>query len=402
MTATTTSSPIGAIRWSLLPLLALLILVPSTLPVPVLKGFVQERFGLTVYQTAWFMTAQMIGAFVAAPLAGALSDRLGRRKPLIIGALLLDAGVLTLLTIDLPFDWFLLARFIDGALHISALSLLMALASESAPPSRRGRVMGLLGAGLTMGVTLGAGMGGLLGRVDVMRPIYVGAAVSLFAAVLAAVALREGTRSSSRPGLGEALRAIVAERTLLVPVLFAAVDRFTVGFYVSVFPLWLRDSFDFEPPQVGMMLVAFLLPFSLLSYPFGRLAERRSRTLLLCLGSVSYGVGTLVLGFLAPPWLWPVVVGLGVCSAIMFVPNMILTADLAGPQWKGAAMGAFNAAGSLGFACGPLVGAGVADCWGVEDGGYQAAFVVAGSTEVLCVAVALPVLLRLVRSGRTT
>jgi hypothetical protein len=49
-----------------------------------------------------------------------------------------------------------------------------------------------------------------------------------------------------------------------------------------------------------------------------------------------------------------------------------------------------------------LVGAGVADCWGVEDGGYQAAFVVAGSTEVLCVAVALPVLLRLVRSGRTT
>ena len=70
-----------------------------------------------------------------------------------------------------------------------------------------------------------------------------------------------------------------------------------------------------------------------------------------------------------------------------------------------AAMGAFNAAGSLGFILGPLAGGLVSQLVGERFGweaGYRAAFAVAGASAILCVAVALPVLLRLKRTGRTT
>ena len=65
-------------------------------------------------------------------------------------------------------------------------------------------------------------------------------------------------------------------------------------------------------------------------------------------------------------------------------------------------MGAFNSAGSLGFALGPLVGGKVVDALGESRDGYTAAFAVAGGAELCCVAITLLVLLRLVRTGRTT
>jgi MFS family permease len=385
-----------------LPLLALMILVPSTLPVPVLKALVQERFALGVAETTWFMAVQMIGAFVAAPFAGVLSDRLARRVPIVVAALLLDAGALWLLACDMPFGVFLLVRFVNGAAHITALSVLMALAVDGAGPERRGRVLGLLGGGLTLGVTLGASLGGLLGRDDHLRPLYVGAAVSLCAAVFAAVALREVPRAETRPRLADGLRLLLHERALLAPIVFAFADRFSVGFYTSVFPLWLRTVHGEPVDRIGILLGVFLLPFALLSYPFGRLAERWSRTALVCIGSVFYGLGTAVLGLLPPAALWFVMPALGVFSAVMFVPTMVLTADLAGHTRKGAVMGAFNAAGSLGFVFGPLVGGAVVHTVGEHGAGFAASFAVAGAAEIVCVAATLPLLRGLVRAGRTT
>ena len=102
------------------------------------------------------------------------------------------------------------------------------------------------------------------------------------------------------------------------------------------------------------------------------------------------------------PWL---MILLGVLSAVMFVPSLMLTTDLASREIRSLALGGFNAAGSLGFIVGPLVGgwtthvvAGRFD----DETGYASAFVVAGAAEVLCVLFAWRLLKRLVASGRTT
>ena len=45
--------------------------------------------------------------------------------------------------------------------------------------------------------------------------------------------------------------------------------------------------------RIGLLIAIFMLPFALLSYPFGRLAERHSRVAMVAGGSFVYGVGTL-------------------------------------------------------------------------------------------------------------
>jgi MFS family permease len=392
-------------RIALLGLLALLMLIPVTLPVTVLRGLVQERFGVSEFLTSLFMSINMIGAVLAAPLAGALADRTGRRVAPIVGALIADCGLLFALTLPMPFAVFMAIRFFEGCAHIVALSLLLALASNARGDAMRGRVMGLVGGGITLGVAVGAPVGGLLGRDDPLLPLIVGSAIVGFAAVVARIALVETAGASNRPSLARILAGLRAHPLTLAPLAFAFADRFTVGFYTTTFSLFLSRIHSLPPDRIGLMIAVFMLPFALLSYPFGRLSERISRVAMISVGSLVYGVATTAVPWTPVGALPALMLLLGVASAVMFVPSLLITSDAAPEEVRTTAMGAFNAAGSLGFIVGPATGGLVSEWIARSEGwetGYRAAFGVAGVSEILCVLIGLPFLVRLVRSGQTT
>lgn len=382
-----------------LGIVAFLTLLPVTLPVSVLRAFVYERFGVSELLTSLFMSINMLGAVFAAPLAGALADRFGNRRKLLVAGLSCDAALLFALTLPVPFPLFMALRFVEGGAHIFALSLLLAMASGSQPDARRGRVMGMVGGGITLGVAVGAGLGGFIGRDDPLRPLQVGAVVAVVAAGVSWRLLREpGASHEARPSLASILAALRANPLLLAPLSFAFVDRFTVGFYTSTFSLYLSRVHDLPAMRIGILIFVFMFPFAVFSYPFGRLSERRSPVAMVCVGSLVYGVGTA-----AVPW-WPIdaimvlMIGLGIASAVMFVPSMVLTTNTAPPEIRGTALGAFNAFGSLGFIAGPAVGGLVSQQIAASaswETGYRAAFAVAGASEIACVALTLPFLLRL-------
>ena len=396
-----------------LGLLTVLLLLPVTLPVSALRELVQDRFMVSELQTSLFMSINLVGAVLCAPLAGAVADSLGRRKMVIVFALLLDALCLLAMCAPMPFVVFLGIRFVEGCAHISALSLLLSLSADRAPKHLRGKVMGALGCGISLGVAIGAPMGGvlvdrgveLLGEPGVMLPFQVGSAILLGAALLAVVLLRDVSTQTRRAGFRQVASAVVREKSLRIPLAFAFADRFTVGFFVTTFPLYLKRIFEASSMQVGFLLMLLLLPFSLLSYPMGRLAERVSRTWMVGGGSLLYGLLLMTLGLwdvASLPWLMFV---LGVLSAVMFVPSLILVLDLATPQTRSTSLGGFNAAGSLGFIVGPLVGGLVSQTVAGDFGwqaGYRSAFAVAGAVEVLCVLLVIRAMRRLVRDGRTT
>jgi MFS family permease len=143
-----------------------------------------------------------------------------------------------------------------------------------------------------------------------------------------------------------------------------------------------------------------MLPFAILSYPFGRLSERRSPARFVLFGSLAYGLATGFVPWVSVGALPGLMLALGVASAVMFVPSLVLTTRIAPEAIRGTALGAFNALGSLGFIAGPvaggLVSASVASAsdWTT---GYRAAFAVAGASVLACVGATLPWLLRLMR-----
>ena len=195
----------------------------------------------------------------------------------------------------------------------------------------------------------------------------------------------------------EILAALRANPLLLAPLAFAFVDRFTVGFYTTTFSLFLSRVHELPARHIGILIFTFMLPFALLSFPFGVLADRYSKTALLCGGSALYGVLTATLGF------WPAEIipfgmaVIGMSAAVMFVPSLLMTTELVPDAARSTALGAFNAAGSLGFIIGPLTGGLVSEWVASGSGwpaGYRAAFLVAGGSEVLLAVLAWPALAR--------
>lgn len=380
-----------------LPILAFLLytlMLPVTGMVPVLDGLTVGRYpGLSEFDQHLFMSANMFGALLCVPVVGLLSDALRRRRALILAALILNTLTLHALTLEWPYGLYLGWRFLEGCAHISALTLLMTLGVDHARAGGLGGAMGLMGAAVSLGVASGAPLGGLVGGEDALRVPQFGAGLMLALTLSAAVLVRDPPHQEGRNEAHSPLRSLLRNRRLLVPYVFAFADRLTVGFIVSTMSLYLSGILGMSPGRIGLVMAAFLIPFSLLTYPAGLLSKRWNAFTMMLAGSFLYGVVLMMVGFVpAPGIVWLMLAG-GVVAALMYAPSLVLTARLAGPAHKASAMSGFHFAGSLGFALGPLLGGGLVSLFALAVADpYPATFVVVGSIEVLCVLALLPVI----------
>jgi MFS family permease len=396
----------GTARIAGLGVLAVLVLLPVTLPITGLRELVQHRFAVSEFAAHAFMSINMIGAFLAAPLAGALADRWGRRRELLVAALALDALCFLALTADFPFAAFMAIRFVEGCAHIGALSLLMGVASGARPEHERSFPLGVVGSGLLLGVAAGAPIGAQLGERGELLPLQAGAAIVLAAALLAAAIVREtGRPGEVRPSFREIAQLVRAHPIVAIPLTYSFADRFTVGFFTTTFSFLMRNEHELTRSEVGLLIASFMLPFAVLSFPFGLVAQRTSRVALLAGGSFVYGVFVASLGYWPRDWFWWAMPVTGITAAVMFMPSLLMTAETTPERIRTTSLGAFNAAGSLGFIVGPLVGGAVSALVSLDRGslaGYQAAFLVAGASQMLLAAATWAPLRRFERGARAS
>ncbi|WP_277553567.1 MFS transporter [Halobaculum limi] len=388
-----------------LALVVYAVLLAQTLVYPGVDILARAFGGQGVAAPTLFLAVEFAAFAVFAGPWGALSDRLGERRRLV--ALASAGGAVGYLALagvadaGLPFAAVLVIRALQGGATVGALSLaISALADRS---GGNGRNMGIAGIAIGLGTATGAPLGGQLYEVGATVPLLAAAGLLGVAAVGALTipdrppaAAGDGARRHG--GLSALLAGLREQRDLSIPYAFAFVDRLTAGFFALVGTLYFREAFGLGPGATGLLLAAFFAPFALLQYPFGLLSDRIGRVVPIAAGSAVYGLVVVLVG-LAPtvPLVAVAMVGVGVLGALMAPATLALVVDLAGDSDRGAAVAGFNAAGSLGFLAGSLVGGAVA-----AEFGFLAAFVVAGGSEFLLAIAALPGLLRLGRrAGRS-
>jgi MFS family permease len=198
------------------------------------------------------------------------------------------------------------------------------------------------------------------------------------------------------------LGSLLRNHRLLVPYAFTFADRLTVGFIVSTMSLYLSGVLGMPPARIGLVMAAFLIPFSLLTYPSGLLSRRWNAYSMMLTGSFLYGVVLVLLGFApATRIVWLMAAG-GVVAALMYAPSLVLTARLAEPAHKASAMSGFHFAGSLGFALGPILGGSLVSLFGAMGASpHPPTFAVMGGIEILCVLAFIPLIRRQWRTVRT-
>jgi DHA1 family tetracycline resistance protein-like MFS transporter len=367
-----------------------------TLIVPSINEFIVVRFSVSETEASLFVTVEMLAYILFGLVWGAVSDVKGKRKRLIVIGYLGAAVCYSIMIVTPDLLSLLGVRFIQGIFSVMAWSLLMTIGLDIARAGTYGKTMGIIGMGLMLGVSVGAPVGGVLADYGMFFPIYAAAAVSLIGAILTLMLLKESALDTqSKPeSLGDAMRTIIKEPKLAAPCIYSFLERYSAGYFVFLFPLMLQDLLVAPPSARGFYLAAFLFPFVLLQYPFGRLVDRYGRARFLIFGGVAYGALFMVIG-IATDFLLPLMIACGTLAALLFPACLALLGDLSPSGERGTFMGAFNLFGSMGFAAGPFLSATIADVYG-----YRNSFLTGGIILLIMVFGTIPILRKIPYRGK--
>jgi DHA1 family tetracycline resistance protein-like MFS transporter len=325
--------------------------------VPLLP-FYAVAYGGSAWDVAMLFAIYSACQFVAAPLWGRLSDRVGR-KPVL---LLCFAGT------AVSYVWYAYAGSLTEMYLSRALAGAMAAwlvagqawVADTTTPERRARGMGLLGAAFGIGFVIGPTIGAIAVGADdpnFRMPILFSAGAAALAFAIAVIAIREPETHVARDGDV----ADAAAHMLSMPLLLLLLGIYFAGFFAfvgmeSMLALWTEVALGLGPRDVGLLMAfAGVCMVIVQGGLLGRLAARFGEAQL-----IVAGILILIAGFLAVPmagsWamMLPAMALLAVGQSVTNPSIQSLVSRVAPPDWKGGVLGAAQGAASIGRITGPL------------------------------------------------
>lgn len=319
-------------------------------------------------------------ASIAKLFSGALSDRIGRRKPLVVAGYGLSA--LTKLVFPLVNS----ASFILGARLLDRIGKGIrgaprdALIADVTPPEQRGAAYGLRQSLDTVGAVIGPmlAMGLMLWLLDVRAALWFAAIPGALAVLVLIVYVREPEQRAVEKKAPLTLRdwRVLDARVWGVIGIAAMLNlaRFGEGFLV----IRMRDA-GFGEELAPMALVLMSLAFTLTAYPVGWWADRIARRSLLLTGVMLLIVADLVFAFV--PGRLGAAIGVVFWGVHLGFTQGLLSAmlsDVAPKALRGSAFGVFHLVSGAALLV-ASVAAGALWQWQ----GAQAMFLVAATVAVL-------------------
>jgi DHA1 family tetracycline resistance protein-like MFS transporter len=234
--------------------------------IPVIPQLIIELGGQGISGSAVYGGALMavfaIVQFVAAPVLGNLSDRVGRRPVLLVS--LAAYGLSYILMGFAPtMAWLFFAQALTGLFGATPSTAGAYVADISRPEQRTAR-FGLVGAAFGIGTIIGPVIGGLLVQQGTRMPFFAAAALSLVTVVYGAFALPESLSPVSRRaflwsranpvGAFRELRQSAGVATLLT---VAFLQRLALTALPATWPFFTMEVYHWSARSIGFSLAAF-------------------------------------------------------------------------------------------------------------------------------------------------
>ncbi|MGG4047153.1 MFS transporter [Paenibacillus favisporus] len=238
------------------------------------------------------VAAFSITQLVFSPIAGRLSDSIGRKKVILAGLLLFAVSEwLFGASSTLPFLF--LARMLGGVSAALVMPAVMAYTADVTSEEERGKGMGFINAAITTGFIIGPGIGGYLAEYGIRVPFYAAAVGGLLAMAVTAFFLREvpkavqtsdGSDTKMAPAglLRQLAGAYRAPYFISLIVVFVA--SFGLANFETVFGLFVDHKFGFTPKDIAFIITfgsvcGAVVQITIFGWILNRFGEKRVITL---------------------------------------------------------------------------------------------------------------------------
>jgi MFS transporter, DHA1 family, solute carrier family 18 (vesicular amine transporter), member 1/2 len=304
---------------------------------------------------------------------GAMSDRLGRRGPMVGGLVALGAASLLFAFAD-TLPWLFAARLVQGAADAVTWVVGFALVADLYEANERGRITGFVMMGTSFAVMIGPTIGGWLYEFGGMRTPFV--AVAIMSAVPLVLFLwlhiPPPLQTGEKVPVGMVLRVPAIAACALTVVAIAS----TITMLEPVMSLYL-GGLGINPGRIGMIYGVAAVMTTMMHPVTGRLADRFGARRMTILGLVLTAAMIPILG---QAWSYTSALVLYVVAAgggtFVITPSLAYMGEAtsdAGVRSFGVAYGLYNLAWGAGLLAGPAIGgflferlgfAGILASWG--------------------------------------
>ncbi len=312
------------------------------LPTTILAGILISIFGLT--------------SSLFQPVMGALTDRLGRRKPLIqIGLVLIGICILLFIFATHFFD-LLILRIVQGIAVAITIPASLALMTSITKRETRGGSMGVYSTFRIIGFSIGPVVGGFLQtNFGFNAAFYAGAGFVLLAIILVHFWVKE---VRGEPDSQNRKFKIIDTQLLSSGILATSLATFLMAGAFSMMTT-LENQFN---SMLNINAVGFGFAFSILmigrlifQIPLGHYSDKVGRKPLIIGGLIVMGIATLLLGEVST-YMQLIILRLvqGIAAAAIAAPAFAVAADLSKSGGEGRQMSIVTMGFGLGIAFGPL------------------------------------------------
>lgn len=309
---------------------------------PTMIGLLFASFGVTLLT-------------VSIPM-GAVSDRIGRKTPLVGGMFALAASTL-LFAYSNGLPWLFAARLVQGAADAVTWVVGFALIADSYGPGERGRVSGIVMSGTSAAVMVGPTIGGWLYEWGGIRAPFL-----LVAALAAAAALGflwldiSSDLAATEP---VPLRTVLQSRSVAICAAVVVAISATLSMLEPVFPLYLTGKLGFGPARIGLIFGSGAVASAMLYPIYGRLTDRWGGRRLMLIG---LPLVACAIPLLSVSWSYPSTiacfVAITMAVALVITPSLSFMAEAvsgAGVGSFGVGYGLYNMAWGAGLMGGPAI-----------------------------------------------
>ncbi|MBM9613760.1 MFS transporter [Desulfobulbus rhabdoformis] len=354
----------------------------SFMRIPVVPLFAVS-LGADTVQVGWINSAFMCMAGLLSIPSGLLSDKIGRRRPLLVGLILLASSSLLLTISQTPLQMGVIYLFF-GVGMAAVTPTLMSYVADITPPEALGNAFGWYTMALYCGMTLGPAAGGFLGGLIGFRAVFVCSGCMI--AMMMVVTFfrlpdppRHLRRAAPTSDFLTTLRQLAKNRRLLACLLVTVGACMGFGMFITFVPLYVR-SLGLPTVAVGIVCAVQALANAVARIPAGWLCDRiRDRRLLVSGGlfffalanasfSLCHSLVTLLCASSA----------MGLSMGVAFTVICALIADSVPGHIRGLAMGCYNTCVYAGMLC-CAIGMGMV----IHNYGFHRGFVVTGAIIIV-------------------
>ncbi|MEU4512679.1 MFS transporter [Nonomuraea wenchangensis] len=327
----------------------------GTMVMPFTGVYLTQARGLSVTAAGLVMGVFGVGSLLSQPLAGMLTDRIGRRATLSGGMLASGAAMLALgYSVSLPAV--LVSMLVLGVVVDLYRPASNALVADLVGPAERPRAYGLLFWGINLGYSVGMTAGGWLAGLGFLWLFWIDAVSCVVFAVLVWRAVPETRPEGARQATG-GFGAVLRDRVMVAFTLVVLGNALVYAQTMTMLPVAMTKAAGLSTAQYGTAMalngVLIVVVQPLVSGWLGRRDPARTFALGLAVMGAGFALTAFVtstLGLTATIAVWTAgeIVTAGIAGTIV--------AALAPAELRGRYAGLFGLAWSAAAVLAPLLG----------------------------------------------